>query len=89
MERKESLEKAENDLRGIIVRTHRHCQTYRVRIRMKGGQCFELNASELDDLIGCIAREANETKDRWLENELQEVFDRLEGVQYWLRSTKV
>ena len=29
---------------------------------------LELNASELDDLIGCIAREANETKDRWLEN---------------------
>ncbi len=41
MEQKESLEKAESDLRGIIVRTHRHCQTYRVRIRMKGGQCFD------------------------------------------------
>jgi integrase len=41
MEQKESLEKVENDLRGIIVRTHRHCQTYRVRIRMKGGQCFD------------------------------------------------
>ncbi len=41
MEQKDSLEKAENDLRGIIVRTHRHCQTYRVRIRMKGGQCFD------------------------------------------------
>lgn len=41
MEQKDSPEKAENDLRGIIVRTHRHCQTYRVRIRMKGGQCFD------------------------------------------------
>jgi hypothetical protein len=41
MEQKESLEKTENDLRGIIVRTHRHWQTYRVRIRMKGGQCFD------------------------------------------------
>jgi hypothetical protein len=41
MEQKESLEKAENDLRGIIMRTHRHCQTYRVRIRVKGGQCFD------------------------------------------------
>lgn len=41
MEQKESLGKTENDLRGIIVRTHRHCQTYRVRIRMKGGQCFD------------------------------------------------
>jgi len=41
MEQKESLEKAENDLRGINVRTHRYCQTYRVRIRMKGGQCFD------------------------------------------------
>src|SRR5277367_3707274 len=41
MEQKESLEKTENDLRGIIVRTHRHCQSYRVRIRMKGGQYFD------------------------------------------------
>jgi hypothetical protein len=41
MEQKESLEKAGNDLRGIIVRTHRHCQTYRVRLRMRGGQCFD------------------------------------------------
>ena len=41
MKEKEELEKTENDLRGIIVRTHRHCQTYRVRIRMKGGQCFD------------------------------------------------
>ncbi len=41
MEQKDILEKAENDLRGITVRTHRHCQTYRVRIRMKGGQCFD------------------------------------------------
>lgn len=41
MKGNENLEKAENDLRGIIVRTHRHCQTYRVRIRMKGGQYFD------------------------------------------------
>lgn len=50
---------------------------------------LELNAEELGDLIGCIAREANETLDRWLENELQEIFDRLEGVQYKLRSAKI
>src|SRR3989344_2036916 len=29
------------DLRGITMRTHRHCQSYRVRIRMKGGQYFD------------------------------------------------
>ena len=46
---------------------------------------LELDARELDDFIGCIAREANETSNRWLENELQEIFDRLEGVQHELR----
>ena len=30
-----------DDLRGITMRTHRHCQSYRVRIRMKGGQYFD------------------------------------------------
>ena len=29
------------DLRGITMRTHKHCQSYRVRIRMKGGQYFD------------------------------------------------
>ena len=46
---------------------------------------LELDSRELDDMIGCIAREANETANRWLENELQEIFDRLEGVQFDLR----
>lgn len=46
---------------------------------------LELDIRELDDLIGCIAREANETSNRWLENDLQEIFDRLEGVEYELR----
>ena len=46
---------------------------------------LQLDTRELDDLIGCIAREANETSNRWLENELQEIFDRLEVVQYELR----
>ncbi len=41
MEQKESLEKTENDLRGIIVRTHRHCLTYQVHVQMKGGQCVD------------------------------------------------
>jgi hypothetical protein len=49
---------------------------------------LELKGKELDDLIGCIAREANETSDRWLENELQEIFERLEDVQYKIRSEK-
>lgn len=49
---------------------------------------LELNARELEDLIGCIASEANNTSNRWLEDELQEIFDRLEGVQYELRFTK-
>ncbi len=29
------------ELRGITMRTHRHCQSYRVRIRMKGGKYFD------------------------------------------------
>jgi integrase len=29
------------DLKGITMRTHKHCQSYRVRIRMKGGQYFD------------------------------------------------
>lgn len=29
------------DLRGITMPTHRHCQSYRVRIRMKRGQYFD------------------------------------------------
>ena len=41
MEQRESLNRADNDLKGITMRTHRHCQSYRVRIRMKGGQCFD------------------------------------------------
>ena len=41
MEQRESLRRADNDLKGITMRTHRHCQTYRVRIRMKGGQYFD------------------------------------------------
>ena len=49
---------------------------------------LKVDKRELDDLIGCVAREANETSDRWLENQLQEVLDRLESVQYQLRSYK-
>jgi integrase len=41
MERIESLNRADNDLKGITMRTHKHCQSYRVRIRMKGGQYFD------------------------------------------------
>ncbi len=41
MEQRESLYRADNDLKGITMRTHKHCQSYRVRIRMKGGQYFD------------------------------------------------
>jgi len=34
----EGLSKVEDGLRGIMMRTHKHSQSYRVRIRMKGGQ---------------------------------------------------
>ena len=33
--------KVEDGLRGITMRTHKHSQSYRVRIRMKGGQQFD------------------------------------------------
>ena len=41
MEQRGSLNRADNDLKGITMRTHKHCQSYRVRIRMKGGQYFD------------------------------------------------
>jgi integrase len=41
MEQRESVNRADNDLKGITMRTHKHCQSYRVRIRMKGGQYFD------------------------------------------------
>ena len=41
MEQREILNRADNDLKGITMRTHKHCQSYRVRIRMKGGQYFD------------------------------------------------
>ena len=37
----EGQSRHDSDLRGIMMRTHKHCQSYRVRIRMKGGQCFD------------------------------------------------
>ena len=40
-QRRKLSNRAENDLRGITMRTHKHCQSYRVRIRMKGGQYFD------------------------------------------------
>ena len=41
MEQRETSNRADNDLKGITMRTHKHCQSYRVRIRMKGGQYFD------------------------------------------------
>ena len=35
---------------------------------------------ELDDLLGCIAADANHTEDRRLERELDSLYDRLQAI---------
>lgn len=49
---------------------------------------LNLTEAELDDFIGCIAREANHTKNRTLENELDEIFGWLEAAQSGFRCEK-
>jgi hypothetical protein len=43
---------------------------------------LDVNKSELSDLIGCVAREANHTSNRKLERELDPLFEYLESVEY-------
>ena len=42
---------------------------------------LNLTEAEVDDFIGCVAREANHTSNRTLEDELDEIFGWLEQAQ--------
>ena len=43
---------------------------------------LEVSKSELSELIGCVAREANHTSNRKLERELDPLFEYLESAEY-------
>jgi hypothetical protein len=49
---------------------------------------LNVTKEELDDFIGCVAREANHTTSRILENELDEIFECLEAAQNGFRFEK-
>lgn len=49
---------------------------------------LNVTKTELDDFIGCVAREANHTSNRALENELDEIFEHLEAAQHNFRFDK-
>lgn len=46
---------------------------------------LEISGTELSELLGCIAREANHTSSRKLENELDSLFKYLESVEFQLK----
>lgn len=46
---------------------------------------LNVTKEELDDFIGCVAREANHTSNRSLENELDEIFGWLEAAENCFR----
>lgn len=46
---------------------------------------IDLDKGELADLLGCIAREANHTSKRWLEDALDPIFEYLQSLEYGLR----
>jgi hypothetical protein len=45
----------------------------------------DLTKEELADLIGCVAREANHTANKNLENDLDELFGYLENLEFDFR----
>lgn len=49
---------------------------------------IDLDKDELSDLLGCIAREANHTSKRWLEDALNPIFEYLESLEYEMRMLK-
>lgn len=50
-----------------------------------GAISLDINQDELSDLLGCIARESNHTSNRNLEQELDPLFEYLEGAEFELR----
>lgn len=49
---------------------------------------IELTRDELSNLIGCIAREANHTSKRWLEDALDPIFEYLDSLEYKMKLTQ-
>lgn len=46
---------------------------------------LDVSREELSELLGCVAREANHTSSRKLENELDPLFEYLESVEFQLK----
>lgn len=51
-----------------------------LRLVIAGSQEVQLTLEDLEDLAGCVAAEANHTKDRKLGKKLDRVFERIEGL---------
>ena len=52
----------------------------RLRLTIVGQQQVQLTLDDLDELAGCVAAEANHTKDRRLQRKLDRIFDRVERL---------
>jgi len=52
----------------------------KLRLVIAGSQEVQLTIEDLEDLAGCVAAEANHTKDRKLGKKLDRVFERIEGL---------
>ena len=52
----------------------------RLRLVVAGAQEVQLNLEDLEDLAGCVAAEANHTKDKRLEKQLDRIWERVEGL---------
>ncbi|MBI3846679.1 MAG: hypothetical protein HY292_18790 [Planctomycetes bacterium] len=52
----------------------------KAKLERDGRYHVKLNRNDLEELLGCIAGEANHTKDRALEGELDALFRRLEEL---------
>lgn len=54
--------------------------------RLRNGMVsLEISGKELSELLGCVAREANHTSSKKLENELDPLFEYLESVEFQLK----
>jgi hypothetical protein len=52
----------------------------KLRLVVAGAQAVQLTLDDLEDLAGCVAAEANHTKDKRLEKKLDRIFERVEGL---------
>ena len=88
MDRKNAIKiKISIDDRVLILQ---HVPLYHPGLREKieekrsrnGTVSLEVSGEELSELLGCVAREANHTSSRKLENELDSLFEYLESVEF-------